>query len=103
MTKDMMSSERCAILLRVLGEEGRLRIIQTLCEGPLSVSEVADAVSLDIALASHHLRVLHRHGMVTTERQGKNIVYELSPELLQQRHGNRHLNLGCCRLEIPHA
>ena len=51
--------------------------------------------------AAHDLRILHRHGLVTTQRQGQHICYSLTPDFLRQSRGKRHLNLGCCRLEMP--
>jgi hypothetical protein len=42
--------------------------------------------------------------LVVTERDGKNIYYELAPNTLHSKRGvGQHLNLGCCRLEIPNS
>lgn len=104
MPNDKLSSAKCAAALKVLADQGRLRIIQALLQGPLAVSDLAELLSLEIGIVSHHLKVLRRHDMVTSEREGKNIYYELAPQLLQRSPGRiNHLNLGCCRLEIPVA
>lgn len=102
MKKDILSSAQCATLLKALADKERLRIIQLLRGGPLSVSDIADKLLLEIANVSHHLGVLRRASLVLTERQGKQIIYELSGDVLQKQQKDcDHLNLGCCRLEIP--
>jgi DNA-binding transcriptional ArsR family regulator len=102
MAHDDLSSEDCAVLLKVLAEKDRLRILQLLRQGPLTVSDIAEFLSLGIANVSHHLGVLRRAKLVQTERDGKSIYYELAPDTLHSARGARqHLNLGCCRLEIP--
>ncbi len=104
MPADQLSTAECATALKILGDRGRLRIIQALLQGPLAVSDLAELLSLEIGLVSHHLKVLRRNGMVSAERDGKNMYYELAPDLLQRSAGKtNHLNLGCCRLEIPKA
>ena len=101
MSQDDWSTQECAALLKVLADKDRLQILQLLRQGPLAVSDIAALLELEIANVSHHLGVLRRNGMVHTEREGKNIYYELAPDLLQNQRGVRqHLNLGCCRLEI---
>lgn len=100
--KDVLSSDQCATLLKALADKERLRIIQLLRDGPLSVTEIGDRLRLEIANASHHLGVLRRAGLVFPERRGKQIIYEVSRDVLQKHQAEcDHLNLGCCRLEIP--
>lgn len=102
MAQDDLSSQECAILLKVLADKDRLQILQLLRQGPLTVTDIAEFLSLEIANVSHHLGVLRRSKLVLTERDGKNIYYELAPDTLHSARGARqHLNLGCCRLEIP--
>jgi DNA-binding transcriptional ArsR family regulator len=102
MDGDDLSSQKCAALLKVLADKERLRILQLLRQGPLTVSDIAEFLSVEIANVSHHLGVLRRNDLVRSERDGKNIYYELAPNTLQNQRGTKqHLNLGCCRLEIP--
>jgi len=102
MVQDDLSSKECAILLKVLADKDRLRILQLLRQGPLTVSDIAEFLSLEIANVSHHLGVLRRSKLLLTERDGRNIYYGLAPDTLHSERGVRqHLNLGCCRLEIP--
>jgi ArsR family transcriptional regulator len=102
--RDPLSADQCAQLLKALGDKDRLRLVQALRSGPCCVTDLAERLELELANASHHLGVLRRAGLVVTSRNGKQIIYEL-PEQILQREGSdpqcEHLNLGCCRLEIP--
>jgi ArsR family transcriptional regulator len=53
---------------------------------------------------SHHLGVLRHAGLVQDEKQGRFVVYRLHPEVFHPDRdacSDEHLDLGCCRLEIP--
>jgi ArsR family transcriptional regulator, nickel/cobalt-responsive transcriptional repressor len=104
--RDPLSSDQCAQLLKALGDRDRLRLVQALRSGPCCVSDLAERLSLELANVSHHLGVLRRAGLVVSSRNGKQIIYELPEQILQRDDADEtceHLNLGCCRLEIPGA
>jgi len=65
-------------LFKVLGDENRLRILQTLDQGERSVSEILEKTGMPQTLASFHLRTLREAGIVTTERKGPFIFYRLA-------------------------
>lgn len=97
-----LASKLCAERLKALGDEDRLRIVQALRSGQKHVSQLAEELKEDIANISHHLQILRRSGIVETERQGRFILYSLHPDVfpVAQKKGE-HLDLGCCRLELP--
>ncbi len=98
----LLSPDRCAELLKALADKDRLRIIEVLRRGPHSVSEIASELQVELANASHHLGVLRHAKLVYTERRGKQIIYALPDDVLQANAGQcDHLDLGCCRLELP--
>ena len=102
--RDPFSATECALLLKALGDRDRLRLVQALRAGPCCVSDLAERLDLELANVSHHLGVLRRAGLVVSQRSGKQIIYELPEQILQRDAENEaceHLNLGCCRLEIP--
>ncbi len=74
-------------LFKVLGDENRLRILQSLEQGERSVSEILEKTGLPQTLASFHLRTLREAGVVRTERKGPFIFYSLAdpslPNLLE--------------------
>ncbi len=97
---DPLQPKQCAELLGALAAPERLQIVGTLRDGPKSVSELAELLGAAVVNVSHHLGVLRHAGLVQNERRGRYIVYSLAPEVLQQGAAE-HLNLGCCRLELP--
>ncbi len=65
-------------LFKVLGDENRLRILQTLSDGERSVSEILERTRLPQTLTSFHLRTLREAGVLVTERRGPFIYYRLA-------------------------
>gem|GEM_PF-1814988 len=100
---DPLQSEQCAEKLRALSEPNRLRIINCLRSGAKNVSEICQEIDAEIVTVSHHLGILKNSGIVERERQGRFIIYKLREGIIESRHRNSpdHINLGCCRLEIP--
>jgi ArsR family transcriptional regulator, nickel/cobalt-responsive transcriptional repressor len=100
--KDPLASKQCAELLKALADSDRLRIVQTLRGGPKNVSQISDELKTELANVSHHLGILKRSGLVDAEKQGRHVVYSLRSEVYQAASRSAdHLDLGCCRLEIP--
>jgi DNA-binding transcriptional ArsR family regulator len=72
--------------------------------GPQTVGEIALALEHDLALVSHHLRILHGAGLVTRRKEGRFVIYSLQEGMLDAAktgQGSDRLDLGCCRLEVP--
>lgn len=102
--EDPLQPQRCARLLAALAAPERLRIVRFLRDGPKNVSEVAEMLETAVVNASHHLAVLHNAGLLQRERQGRHILYSLTPSVFQPEdspEAKEHFNLGCCRIEIP--
>jgi DNA-binding transcriptional ArsR family regulator len=99
-----LQPESCAKQLKALSEPVRLRIIELLRHGPLTVSDIAEFLEVELVTVSHHLGILKNAQLVVAERDGRHMVYSLRPEVLQQSAGKRSrqfLDFGCCRLELP--
>jgi DNA-binding transcriptional ArsR family regulator len=98
-----LQPDRCAELLRALAAPDRLRIVRALRQGPHKVSEMADRLKAPLANVSHHLNVLHDAGLVQRRKQGRAVLYALAESVLQAGAPDEpfHLDLGCCRLEVP--
>lgn len=69
---------RCGAALRTLAHPERLRIIEVLESGPLSVGELTTAVGRPQATVSQHLMRLRAHGLVRAERQGREARYAIA-------------------------
>jgi len=89
----------CADKLKVLSDSTRLAIVRALMKGPQHVGQLNAEIRIDQSLLSHHLRVLRESGLVTSERDGKAVLYGLAPEV---KPGSRKkgLQLGCCVLSF---
>lgn len=72
--------ERRAARLRALGDPTRLRVAHALLAGDeLCVCDLAWIVGSSQGLVSHHLRQLRSAGLVDSRRDGKLVMYRLSP------------------------
>lgn len=99
---DSLKPQECAVLLKALADPDRLRIVQRLREGDQNVSELAEALSMELANVSHHLGILRHAGIVETEKQGRFAINRLHPDVFASDGSSpRTIDLGCCRLELP--
>lgn len=102
--KDELQPQRCAKLLSALAAPERLRIIRFLGAGPRNVTEIAEMLNTALVNASHHLSVLRQAKLVAAKKQGRFVLYSLKPGVLkldEVQASKEHIELGCCRLEIP--
>lgn len=67
-----------AFLAKSLSDENRLRILLCLGRGKKAVGSIVEELGLSQPLVSHHLKELKRSLLVTIERSGPFIFYELS-------------------------
>jgi DNA-binding transcriptional ArsR family regulator len=66
---------------RLLGDPMRLKILQSVCQQPRSVSDIVAATGATQPNISKHLALLASAGIVTRERNGKTISYGLRDQL----------------------
>jgi rhodanese-related sulfurtransferase/DNA-binding HxlR family transcriptional regulator len=69
-----------AEVAKALGHEHRIEIVEQLAQRPRSVDALATRVGLSVANASQHLQQLRRAGLVTSQRDGKRVVYRLADD-----------------------
>ena len=63
---------------RALGSPHRLELLDLLAQGERTVEALAQAASLAIANASHHLQILRQAGLVETRKEGLYVHYRLA-------------------------
>ena len=71
-------AENAAALLKALGHSQRLMILCNLTTGPKTVSEIEEKIGARQAAVSQHLARLRQDGLVTAERDGKSIIYDIA-------------------------
>lgn len=93
----MADTTKCIPVLKALADETRWRIVRELLKQTLTVSELTARLGANHYNVSKHLRILREAGIVTTEKDGKNLNCTVDVELKQKiaRHQNQ-LDLGCC-------
>ncbi|MGF9915868.1 metalloregulator ArsR/SmtB family transcription factor [Paenibacillus ehimensis] len=69
-------------ILSALAEPNRLKIVELLRDGPLTVGEIADRLGLHQPQASKHLRVLSEAGLVEMQPVANRRIYRLRPQPL---------------------
>lgn len=71
-------------LLKALAHPRRLEIVQLLRDQELCVSDIYEMLELPQANISQHLMILRDAGVVTTKRDGKQILYTLAnPKIIK--------------------
>jgi ArsR family transcriptional regulator len=69
--------EAQARVMKALAHPTRLFIVQELSRGPRCVCELTAMVGADISTVSRHLALLKGSGIISAERRGKSIFYDL--------------------------
>jgi DNA-binding transcriptional ArsR family regulator len=69
-----------ATALRTLAEPNRMRIVELLREGPLTVGDIADRLGLRQPQTSKHLKVLSENGVLDVTVDANRRIYSLRPE-----------------------
>ncbi|WP_125705643.1 ArsR/SmtB family transcription factor [Lacticaseibacillus daqingensis] len=64
-------------VFKTMSDATRLRIILTIAEGPITVTELAERLDLGQSTVSHQLRLLKQERLVLGDRDGKQIFYRL--------------------------
>ena len=70
--------------LKALSDPVRREIVELLKDKRLPAGDIAAHFDLTGATVSHHLSVLKSAGLVTEERQGKFIYYELNASVFEE-------------------
>ncbi|WP_079523837.1 ArsR/SmtB family transcription factor [Solibacillus isronensis] len=74
-----------AQLFKALADENRAKISYALCQDDeLCVCDVANIIGSSVATASHHLRTLHKQGVVKYRKEGKLAFYSLDDVHIKQ-------------------
>ena len=82
---DYADLRKAVLVLRAVNHKLRQRIIDLLEENDqMTVTDIYIKLRLEQSVASQHLAILRRAGVVLTERQGKFIYYSLDRDRLAQ-------------------
>ena len=83
-----------ADLFKIFSDSTRVKILCSLFENELSVTEITEATGVSQTAVSHQLRILKQNHLVKYERDGKQMIYSLSDE-----HVKTIINCGIEHIE----
>lgn len=81
-------------LFKVLGDPTRSKILYTLEEAELNVSEICECVDMNKSAVSHQLRILRDAKLVKSRKDGKEVYYSFDDEHISTifKFGLEHIN-----------
>ncbi|HDP36632.1 MAG TPA: metalloregulator ArsR/SmtB family transcription factor [Candidatus Atribacteria bacterium] len=83
--KENTTMEAAIKMFKALSDETRLRIYLLLLQGELCVCELVNILNMEQSRISHSVRILKEAGLVVNRREGKWIIYAVSPETENNR------------------
>ena len=69
---------QAAECLKTLAHPHRLRMVQMLLQGRYTVGELAEACGIRSHMASEHLRLMQRCGLLSAEKDGRKAYYQIA-------------------------
>jgi len=72
-----------AELFRALSHEVRIRVLEELRSGELSVGELQERLGVSGPNLSQHLAILRKQGILTTRREGTTVLYSMADARIQ--------------------
>ncbi|MEO8933578.1 MAG: autorepressor SdpR family transcription factor [Xanthomarina sp.] len=70
-------------LFKALNDETRRQIIELLKEKDMNAGEIADQFNISKPSISHHLDILKRADLITSEKKGQFVEYTLNTSILE--------------------
>jgi len=70
-------------MFQALADPGRRLMVDRLCSGPASVSQLAEPLKMSLSAVVQHLQVLEASGLVKSEKVGRVRTCKLEPKALR--------------------
>ncbi len=71
------------LLFKALNDETRRQIVELLKEKDMNAGEIADRFQISKPSISHHLDILKRADLITSEKKGQFVEYSLNTSILE--------------------
>ena len=71
------------LMFQALADPGRRVMVERLCRGPASVSELAEPLKMSLSAVVQHLQVLEASGLVNSEKIGRVRTCRVEPKALR--------------------
>ncbi|MCB1120275.1 MAG: winged helix-turn-helix domain-containing protein [Verrucomicrobiae bacterium] len=79
---DRAALEKVARVFSIFSDATRLSILMELREGPRTVGELVEAVSVSQGNVSRQLQLLHDHGLLHREKKGTQVIYSIKDKFI---------------------
>jgi DNA-binding transcriptional ArsR family regulator len=91
-SRTVAAPKRSALLFAALGDKTRLRLVSRLCDdGPMSITSLTAGSRVTRQAITKHLRVMEEAGLVRSRRHGRESVWQLDQQRLED--ARRYLGL----------
>ena len=70
-------------IFKALNDETRREILGILKVKDLSAGEIADCFNISKPSISHHLDILKRADLISSEKKGQFVIYSLNPTIME--------------------
>lgn len=70
-------------LFKALNDETRRQIVELLKEKDMNAGEIAERFNISKPSISHHLDILKRADLITSEKKGQFVEYSLNTSILE--------------------
>lgn len=75
-------TDRCCQIFQALSDRTRLRILELLKQEEICVSDICKHFNMTQPSISHHLDMLKRAGLVTSEKRGREVYYAFKGDVI---------------------
>ncbi len=82
--KTSSDTKELAEFLKIISDENRLRILHFLKKDQQCVCDIWGCLGLSQNLVSHHLGILKKSGLVSSEKEGLKVFYSINKEKLEE-------------------
>ena len=102
MEKATKSSRQASIkwteILKAMADERRLLIIRELLSREATVTELSQAIGIQLYNVSRHLKILEKSGLLEKKQKGINKIYRITDSIAARfSQKDRVLDLWCCK------
>jgi DNA-binding transcriptional ArsR family regulator len=79
----MLKSQAVDRIFRALGDPTRRFIVEALCDGEQSVTQLSEPLPLQLPTILQHLKVLEESGLIRTQKMGQERLCSIEPQALR--------------------
>lgn len=79
----LQHSANLDLAFQALADPARRAMVERLCDGPASVSDLAQPFDMSLSAVVQHLSVLENSGLIRTQKQGRVRTCQVEPDALR--------------------